>query len=55
MALASLSIYYTRVNIKFAYNNSKFKISAPTCNDDFDLPDRSYSISYIQDYFEQII
>ena len=31
------------------------KISAPTWNDEFDLPDGSYSISDIQDYFEYII
>ena len=37
------------------YNNNKFKISAPTWNDTFDLPDGSYSISDIQDYFEFII
>ena len=30
MALANLSIYYTWKNIKSAYNNNKFKISAPT-------------------------
>ena len=30
MALANLSIYYTWKNIKFEYNNNKFKISAPT-------------------------
>ena len=46
--------YYTWKNIKSAYNN-KFKISAPTWNDEFDLPDGSYSISEIQDYFEFII
>ena len=55
MALANLSIYYTWKNIKSAYNNNKFKISAPTWNDTFDLPDGSYSISDIQDYFEFII
>ena len=38
-------------NIKFAYNNNKFKISAPTWNNVFDFPDKSYSISGIQDYF----
>ena len=54
MALANLSIYYTWKNIKSEYNN-KFKVSAPTWNDTFDLPDRSYSISDIQDYFEVII
>ena len=29
--------------------------SAPTWNDEFDLPDGFYSISDIQDYFEYII
>ena len=55
MALANLSIYYTRKNIKSEYNNNKFKISAPTWNETFDLPDGSYSIDDIQDYFEFII
>ena len=55
MALASLSIYYTWRNIKSKYNNNKFKISAPTWNDTFDLPDGSYSTFDIQDYFEFII
>ena len=44
MALVNLSIYYTWKNMKSAYNNNKFKISAPTWNDEFDLPDGSYSI-----------
>ena len=52
MALSNLSIYYTWKNIKSTYNNNKFKISAPTWNDEFDLPDRSYSVSDIQDYLE---
>ena len=51
MALANLSIYYTWKNIKSAYNNKKFKIWAPTLNDEFDLPDGWYSASEIQDYF----
>ena len=55
MALANLSIYYTWKDIKSAYSNNKFKISAPTWNDEFDLSDRSYSISDIKDYFEYII
>ena len=55
MALANLSIYYTWNNIKSKYKNNKFKISAPTWNDTFDLPDDSYSISNVQDYFEFII
>ena len=52
MVLANLSIYYTWKNIKSTYNNNKFKISAPTWNDTFDLPDGFYSIADIQDYFE---
>ena len=55
IALANVSIYYTWKNIKSEYNNNKFKISAPTCNDEFNLTDRSYSVSDIQDYFECII
>ena len=55
IALANLSIYYTWKNIKSEYNNNKFKISRPTWNDTFDLPDGSYSIDDIQDYFEYII
>ena len=39
-------------NMKSAYNNNKFKISAPTWNDESDFPDGSYSIVDIQDYFE---
>ena len=55
IALANLSIYYTWKNIKSEYYNNKFKISAPTWNDEFNLPDGSYSVSDIQDYFEYII
>ena len=55
MALANLSTYYTWKNIKSAYSNSKLKVSAPSWNDEFDLPDGSYSIEDIQDYIEFII
>ena len=55
VALSNLSIYYTWKNIKSLYNNNKFKISAPTWNDKFELPDGSYSVSDIQDYFEYIL
>ena len=55
MDLANLNIYYTWKNIKSTYKNIKFKTSAPTWNDIFDLPDGSYSIADIQDYFEFII
>ena len=55
IASSNLSIYYTWRNIKSLYNNNKFKISAPTWNDKFELPDGSYSVSDIQDYFEYIL
>ena len=54
IALSNLSIYYTWKNIKSSYNNNKFKVSAPTWNDKFELPDKSYSVSDIQYYFEYI-
>ena len=50
IALSNLSIYYTWKNIKSKYNNNKFKISASTWNDKFELPDGSYSLSDIQEY-----
>ena len=55
VALSNLSVYYRWKNIKSSYNNDKFKISAPTWNEEFELPDGSYSISDIQDYFEYIL
>ena len=55
VALSNVSIYYTWKNTKSSYNNNKFKISAPTWNEEFELPDGSYSISDIQDYFEYIL
>ena len=39
---------------KKSYKNNKFKISAPTWNEEFELPDGSYSVSNIQDYFKYI-
>ena len=33
----------------------KFKISVPTWNEEFELPDGSYSVSDIQNYFEYIL
>ena len=52
IVLSNLSIYYTWKNIERSYKNNKCKISAPTWNDKFKLPDGSYSVSDIQDYFE---
>ena len=36
IALSNVSIYYTWRNIKSSYDNNKFKISAPTRNDEFE-------------------
>ena len=55
IALVNLSIYYTWKNIKTEHNNNKFKISALTWKETFDLPDDSYTIEDIQNYFEFII
>ena len=52
IALSNLSICYTWKNIKSLYNNNKFKISAPTWNDELELPDGSYCVSDIQDYLD---
>ena len=38
-----------------SYKNNNFKILASTWNEEFELPDGSYSISDIQDYFEYIL
>ena len=55
VALSNLSIYYTWKNIKKSYKNNMLEISALTWNEEFELPDGSYSISDIQDYFEYIL
>ena len=54
IALSNISIYYTWKNTKSLYNNNKLKISASTWNEEFTLPDGSYSISDIQDYLKYI-
>ena len=55
IAPSNLSIYYSWKNIKSSCNNNKFKISAPTWNDEFKLPGGLYSVSDIQDYFKYIL
>ena len=55
VALSNLSIYYTWKNVKMSFKNNKFKISALTWNEEFELSDESYSVSNIQDYFEYIL
>ena len=55
VALSNLSIYYTWKNTEKSHKNNKFKISAPTSNEEFEIPDGSYSASCIQDYSKHII
>ena len=55
ITLSNLSIYHKPKNIQKSYKSNKFKTSAPTWNDEFELPDGSYSISDIQNYFEYIL
>ena len=49
VALSNLSIYYAWRNVKKSYKNNKFKISAPTWDEEFELPNGSYSVLDIQD------
>ena len=55
IALSNLSICYKWKNIKKLCKNNKLKISAPTWNEEFELPDGSYSVSDMQDYFEYVL
>ena len=55
VVLSNLSINYTWKNVKSSYNNNKFKISASTWREEFELADGSYSVSDIRDYFEYIL
>ena len=55
VALQNLSIYYTWKNIRKQYKSNKVKLIASTWNDEFELPDGSYSVSDVQDYIEYII
>ena len=55
VALQNVSIYYTSNNLRKQYKNNNLKIIAPTWNDEFELPDGFYSVSYIQYYIEYII
>ena len=55
IVLSNLSIYYVWKNIKNSYHSNKFKMSELTWNNKFELPDGSYSVSEIQDYFAYIL
>ena len=45
VALSNLSLYYAWKNIKKSQKNNEIKISALTRNEEFQLPDGSYSVS----------
>ena len=47
VVLSKLSIYYAWTNIKKSCKNNKFKMSALTWNEQFEIPDGSYSVSDI--------
>ena len=53
--VSTLNIYYTWKNIKKSYKNNELKMSAPTWNEEFELPGGSYSVSDIEDHFEYIL
>ena len=55
IAVSNLGICYTWKNIKNSWKNNKYKTSAPKWNEKFELPNGSYSISVIQDYFEYVL
>ena len=55
IALLNFSIYYAWKNIKKSYKSNKCKISAPTWNEELELFDGLYSVSNIQDHFEDIL
>ena len=54
IALSNRNIYNIWKNIKKSYKNNTFKMSASTWNEEFELPDGSYSTSNIHDYFKNI-
>ena len=45
VALSSLSMYYTWKNIKKSYKINKYKVSAPTWNENVELADGPCSVS----------
>ena len=53
-ALPNLIMYHTCKNIKKSYKRNRLEISSPTWNRKFQLPDGSYFVSDIQQYFEYV-
>ena len=54
-AVQNISVYYTWKSIRKGYKNNKIKIIVSTLNDEFELPNGSYSASHTQDCIECII
>ena len=52
VALSNLCIYYAWKIIKKSQKNNKFELSAPRCNEEFQLPVGWFSVSDIQGHFE---
>ena len=55
VVLSNLTVQYSWKSIKMSYKNNNFEVSPPTWNEEFKLPDESYSVSDIQEYFDYII
>ena len=55
ISLVNLSIHHTWQNIKDEYKNNRFEIIGQTWDETFDLPDGSYTVADIQDYFLWVI
>ena len=55
VALQNLFIYYTRKNIRKQYENNELQIIAPTWNDEFELPNDSYSVQIFKTTLNTLI
>ena len=53
--LYQILLFTIHAKTKSSYKNNKYKIYSPTRSDKSELPDGSYVISDIQDYFEHIL
>ena len=55
IALSNLSIFYTLRNVTKKLNNGKFKITTPSWSEEFELPEGSYTVKDIDNYFQFIV
>ena len=55
IALSNLSIYYTWRNVTRKLSNGKFKITTASWSEEFELPERSYTVADIDNYFQFIV